>query len=187
MEQQISNEELFILSFYRASELAGGLLLGKIAFHTDIDELRSPLTRHAAEEMEHGWLWTKAIRELGLTPLKVTHTYQTEYGREFGMPVQMIEILGLTEVLEKRVLSHFNLHLQKKNLHPVVKTTLQKMIDDEAGHLSWIKAKLDAHAADGHAQEVDELMKRLCAVDEAAYMRLCRDERFANFFNESHG
>lgn len=187
MESQISNEELFILSFYRASELAGGLLLGKVAFHTDIDELRSPLTRHAAEEVEHGWLWTKAIRELGLIPLKVTHTYQTEYGKEFGMPTRMIEILGLTQVLEKRVLTHFNFHLQQKNLHPVVEATLKKMIEDETGHLSWIKVKLDAYANSGHAEEVDDLMKRLHAVDEVAYNKLCQDERFANFFNRTHG
>ncbi len=183
MEQQIGDQELFILSFYRASELAGGLLLGKIAFHTDIDELRSPLTRHAAEEVEHGWLWTKTIRELGLIPLKVTQTYQTEYGRAFGIPTSMIEILGLTQTLEKRVLSHFDFHLNKPNLHPTVKATLEKMIADETGHLSWIKVKLDAYANSGHADEVDALMKKLQEVDNTAYQRLCEDVRFKTFFN----
>lgn len=183
MNCEISQEELFILSFYRASELAGGLLLGKVAFHTDIDELRSPLTHHAAEEVEHGWLWTKAIKELGCTPLKVTNTYQTEYGREFGMPTTMIEILGLTQVLERRVLEHFNFHLKKEDLHPVIKNTLVKMIEDEEGHLNWIKIKLDKYAEEGHKEEVDSLMERLFEVDKIAYERLSQDERFANFFN----
>lgn len=185
METIISDQELFILSFYRASELAGGLLLGKIAFHTDIDELRSPLTRHAAEEVEHGWLWTKTIRELGLIPLKVTQTYQVEYGKEFGMPTTMIEILGLTQTLEKRVLTHFEFHLKQPKLHPAIRTTLQKMLDDEAGHLSWIKVKLDAYADKGHSSEVEALMERMRAIDQIAYGRLCEDLRFKSFF-ENH-
>ena len=186
MQTPITDQELFVLSFYRASELAGGLLLGKVAFHTDIDELRSPLTRHAAEEVEHGWLWTKAIREMGLIPLKVTHTYQTEYGREFGMPTTMLEILCLTQVLEKRVLTHFDTHLKKTGLHPVVAATLKTMIADESGHLDWIKVKLDAYSADGHTAEVEALMKRLLDIDKIAYDRLCADERFATFFNVDH-
>ena len=99
----ISNEELYILSYYRAGELAGSILFGRLAFHTEVDSLRSPLTHHCLEEAEHAWVWTKAIKDLGGTPIKVTHTYQTEYGRAFGMPKNILEVLCLTQVLEKRV------------------------------------------------------------------------------------
>ncbi len=185
MTTELSEQDLYILSFYRASELAGGLLLGKIAFHTDIDELRSSLTRHAAEEMEHGWLWTKAIKDLGKIPIKVTQTYQSEYGREFGMPTKIIEVLALTQVLELRVMKHFTYHLAQKPLNAVIEATLKQMIEDEQGHLNWIKIKLDQYAAAGHHEEVDLLMRRLLKVDEIAYKRLCAEPRFASFFNET--
>ncbi len=180
-KNNISEQELYILSFYRASELAGGLLFGKIAFHTDIDELRIPLTRHAAEEVEHGWYWTKAIKDLGLIPMKVTQTYQTEYGKEFGMPTSLLEVLCLTQVLEKRVVDHFNVHLNRPDTHPIIADTLKKMLDDESHHLSWIKVRLDKYSAEHGSEEVDNLMKRLHDIDDKVYNRLKTDERFKGF------
>ena len=46
----ISRDELEVLSFYRASELAGSVLFGRLALQTTIDELRGPLTRHCLED-----------------------------------------------------------------------------------------------------------------------------------------
>jgi len=184
MNNKISEQELYILSFYRASELAGGLLFGKIAFHTEIDELRIPLTRHAAEEVEHGWLWTKAIMDLGLVPLKVTETYQSEYGKEFGMPTSLLEILCLTQVLEKRVVQHFAEHLKKPNLHPVIAKTLHDMVEDETYHLDWIKKKLDAHSEKNGHEEVDLLMKRLHEVDEIVYNRIMENQKIKGYIKQ---
>jgi demethoxyubiquinone hydroxylase (CLK1/Coq7/Cat5 family) len=177
----ISEQELYILSFYRASELAGGLLFGKIAFHTDIDELRIPLTRHAAEEVEHGWYWTKTIKDLGLIPIKVTRTYQTEYGKEFGMPTSLLEILCLTQVLEKRVVDHFTIHLNRPNTHPIIAETLQGMLDDESHHLNWIKVRLDKYSEEHGPKEVDTLMKHLHEIDDKVYKIFKTDERFSGF------
>src|SRR3989338_9989623 len=100
----VSKEELYILSYYRAGELAGAVLFGRMAIVTDIDEIRILITKHCLEEAKHGWIWTKTIQDLGHIPLKVTNVYQTEYGKEFGMPKNTLEILCLTQVLEKRVL-----------------------------------------------------------------------------------
>src|SRR3989344_7163057 len=122
----ISDQELFVLSYYRASELAGAMLFGRLAFHTSIDAYRVPLTEHSMEEAQHAWLWTKAIRDLGHTPLKVTHTYQTEYGKLFGMPQNILEIFCLTQVFEKRTLDQFTKHLNLPNTHPLIKKALQK-------------------------------------------------------------
>jgi hypothetical protein len=65
----ITNDELYVLSYYRAGELAGSVLFGRLALHTAIDHVRAPLTRHCMEEAEHAWLWTKTIEDLGHTPL----------------------------------------------------------------------------------------------------------------------
>jgi len=178
----ISEPELYILSFYRASELAGSMLFGRLAFHTTIDELRAPLTRHCLEEAEHAWLWTSTIQELGHTPVKVTRTYQSEYGREFGMPRDTLELLCMTQVLEKRVLIHFQQHLEQANTHPSIRRALQQMLDDEIGHIGWVRQKLDAYAASGGEERLAAVMARLEEIDQRAYERLALQAEYRQFF-----
>lgn len=178
----ISPEELYILSYYRAGELTGALLFGRVALHSNVDGIRIPLTRHCAEEAEHAWLWTKTIKDLGHIPLKVTETYQTEYGREFGLPKNTLEVLALTQILEKRVMSHFTYHLSLPQAHPIVKSTLQKMIDDEKGHLSWVKVELDKYAANHGIQDIEKLMKQLEEIDQKVYDRMSKTPNFKRFF-----
>ena len=60
---EISENDLWILSYYRESELAGALIMGRLARETDDDDLRVHLTEHCAEEANHAWLWTKTIVE----------------------------------------------------------------------------------------------------------------------------
>jgi len=181
----ISDDELYLLSFYRASELAGSMLFGRLAFHTTIDDLRAPLTRHCLEEAEHAWLWTETILKLGRTPLKVERTYQSEYGREFGLPSDMLEILCLTQTLEKRVVEHFERHLRAPDVHPLVAETLRKMIADEAGHLGWVRVRLDKYARTGDAARLEALTARLEAVDRTAYERLAVGSPYSRFFAEA--
>ncbi len=65
---EISENDLWILSYYRESELAGGLVMGRLARETDDDDLRVHLTEHCAEEANHAWLWTQTILKVGGTP-----------------------------------------------------------------------------------------------------------------------
>ena len=152
---QISENDLWILSYYRESELAGALVMGKLARETDDDELRVNLTQHCAEEAHHAWLWTETILKVGGTPKRVAETYQTRYYAEIGMPASLLEILTLTQVFERRVIRHFRAHLKWPKVHPAVAETLHRMIEDEVGHISWVKDRLDRYAADrGEAVEI---------------------------------
>ena len=178
----ISKEELYVLSYYRAGELAGAVLFGRMAIVTNIDEIRISLTNHCLEEAEHGWVWTKTIQDLGHTPLKVTNVYQTEYGKKFGIPKNMLEILCLTQVLEKRVLNHFNKHLLLPNVHPLIQKALKKMIEDETGHIGWVKQKLDQYSKEHGPETVNETMKRLTEIDERVYKRLSEQSPFKELF-----
>src|SRR3989344_9470365 len=179
----ISDQELFVLSYYRASELAGAMLFGRLAFHTSIDAYRVPLTEHSMEEAQHAWLWTKVIRDLGHTPLKVTHTYQTEYGKLFGMPQNILEIFGLTQILEHRALEHFHRHLALPNTHPLVKDTLKKMIEEETGHIGWIRRELDVHAKEHGRESLTAMMEKLKRMDDEVYAKLSQQPSFTDFFN----
>src|SRR5687768_1227852 len=55
----VTNSEISLLNFYRASELHGGLILGQMVRRTRDPELILNLTRHSAEEVMHAQLWTE--------------------------------------------------------------------------------------------------------------------------------
>jgi len=166
---EISENDLWILSYYRESELAGGLIMGRLARETDDDDLRVHLTEHCAEEAHHAWLWTECILNVGGTPKRVAETYQTRYYAEIGMPTSLLEILTLTQVFERRVIKHFRAHLKWPNTHPAVAATLHRMIEDEVGHISWVKDRLDRYAAEKGEALVTDTMRRFTEVDERVY------------------
>ena len=182
MNAMISQDELHVLSYYRACELAGAVLFGKLALHTDHDEYRVPLTRHALEEAQHAWEWTATITALGCRPVKVTRTYQSEYGKRLGLPRDIIEVFCLTQVFEKRSVAHYRRHLELAGVHPLVRKALKKLIDDEAYHLDWIRKELDQYAGNGRAAEVDDTMRRFQLMDEAVYSDIIQTSPFAEYF-----
>jgi acyl carrier protein len=166
---EISENDLWILSYYRESELAGSLVMGRLARETDDDDLRVHLTEHCAEEAHHAWLWTETILEVGGTPKRVAETYQTRYYAEIGTPTSLLDVLALTQVFERRVIRHFRAHMKWPNTHPAVLETLQRMIDDEVGHISWVKDRLDRYGAEKGEAIVAETMRRYTEVDQRVY------------------
>ncbi len=166
---EITENELWLLSYYRQSELDGALIMGRLARETDDDDLRVHLTEHCAEEAQHAWLWTQTILKVGSVPQRVAETYQTRYYAEIGTPTSLLEILALTQVFERRVVKHFRAHLGWPGTHPAVIATLQRMIDDEVGHISWVKDRLDRYAAEKGETIVAETMRRCTEVDEKVY------------------
>jgi bacterioferritin (cytochrome b1) len=163
-----SNNEVALLNFYRASELHGGLILGQMVRRTRDPELILNLTRHSAEEVMHAQLWTETIIAVGGRPAPVRESYQMRYAEEVGTPISMLEILALTQVFERRVYRHFTLHLRRPDVDPLVAATLRRMLDEERGHLSWVKKWLDKQTL-SRASEVREVMRRYAEVDERVY------------------
>ena len=169
---EISENDLWLLSYYRESELAGSLLMGRLARETDDDDLRVRLTEHCAEEAAHAWAWTETILKVGGVPKRVSETYQSRYYAALGDPSSMLEILALTQIFERRVVRHFRAHLSWPNVHPEVAKTLRRLIEEEAGHIRWVKDRLDAYAAVHGKAGVDEMMARFQRVDEQVYAEL---------------
>ena len=180
----ISDEELYILSFYAASELAGALLFGRLALRTDISEYRAPLIGHCAEEARHAQILTDLIVELGHTPVKVTSLYQTEMGRDFGLPTSAVEILALTQIFELRVLQHYEAHASMPGVDSRVAATLNSMIEDEHGHIDWVDVELRRYReAEGNAS-VDAALSKARRADEQAHARLTADPTYTTYFKE---
>ena len=159
----VSERELAWLNFYRASELQGGLVLGTLAQRVRDGTLVTALLKHSAEEVEHARLWTETILAVGGSVRRAPRTYQAGYARELGPPRTVLEVLALTQVFERRVWRHFTRHLRRPGTHPLVRATLQRMLDEERDHLSWVKRWLDGRPESG------ALLARYSAVDERMY------------------
>ena len=142
----ITPRELAFLNFYRASELHGGLILGQVARRARDITLVMDLTRHSAEEVMHSLLWTETILAVGGRVQPVRETYQARYARYVGTPTALLDVLALTQVFERRVCRHFTEHLRRPGTHPAVRATLARMLEEEKGHLQWVKRWLDGQA-----------------------------------------
>ena len=181
---EITENELWLLSYYRESELAGALLMGRLARETEDDDLRVRLTEHCAEEAGHAWAWTETILKVGGTPRRVSETYQSRYHAAVGNPSNLLEVLALTQIFERRVVRHFKAHLAWPGTHPEVAKTLQQLVDDEVGHIRWVKDRLDDYAA-GHGEAVvKEMLDRFQRVDEQVYGEL---KQYADCFEQVAG
>ena len=155
-----SPDELRILSFYRASELAGAVLLGRLGLMTKDDRIRVPLTEQCAEEAKHAWLFTKLIADLGGVPERMTQTYQSEVGKVLGLPESVVDILCLTQLLEIETLAHYQRHAAMPGIDLRVRETLLTVIEDEEGHMDWVARELEALKGELGAEVVNRAMAR---------------------------
>ena len=142
----LSNRELWLLNFYRNSELHGALLMGRLARTRSSADLLANITRHCATEAHHAALLTEVIAELG-GPLDTNlETIQEHYSREGGIPVEMVDLLVLSETLEHRVLTSYREHLNRSGIHPRIREVLEEILEEEQEHGgsedAWIEKAL---------------------------------------------
>ena len=166
---EISERELAMLNFYRASELQGGLALGRLVEHVRDPELITKLTEHSAEEVMHAQLWTETILAVGGRPHPTSDTYQARYAAVIGTPTSLLEVLALTQVFERGVYRHFTRHLRQPGTHRRVQATLRRMLDEERGHLSWVLEWLERHP---RRETINVLMRRYREIDATIYAQL---------------
>lgn len=174
---RIDQRELEILNFYRASELRGGRVLAAVAERARESDLFMELTRHAAEEVEHARLWAETLRDLGGRPRPTRDTAQARYAAEVGRPSSLLHVLALTQLFERGVYAHFVERARDPRTHPRIRSTLVRMIEEEKGHLCWVKRWLDAQAS-RRPGVVQEVMARYEAADRIVWDRMRADFGF---------
>ena len=174
---QIGTMELKRLNFYRACELHGGLMLGQLVRRVRDPELIVMLTRHSADEYAHARLWTDTIIELGGEPQPVRATYQSRLGRIVGAPASVFHVLALSHVFERRVFRHFTQHAHLPGTHPTVRAVLERMIEEEKVHLSWMSDWLQVESARRRVN-VNDLLSRFALADARVYGELLYEYRF---------
>lgn len=163
---QLSDRELWLLNFYRNSELHGALLMGRLARSVSDPELIVNFTRHCATEAHHATLLSDLLQSLGAS-FQSTITVQEAYAEQGGVPKQIADLLVVSEVLEKRVLKTYTAHLTEIDFPEPVQRVLRKIVhemeeEEDGEHAGWIDRRLqllphnEVEAAEEKWRAIDE-------------------------------
>jgi hypothetical protein len=171
----LSEDELWVLSFYRISEISGALFFGKLAKSMKPGELQRDMTRHFSDEALHAWYWTSCIERLGAQPLKLSEAYQDQYLATAGMPVNLMEVLAITQVFEKRVINQYARHNQIPGLQPEVRDTLARIMVDEKWHIEWIHGALKHMETEYGKDVIEATLGRFWQADQDVYSKTMRE------------
>jgi bacterioferritin (cytochrome b1) len=173
---EVDRAQLWALSYYRASELTGALLMGRLARKVTDPVLMAYFTEQCAEEARHAWLWTETILSLGGTPLQLRETHQSMYVRLTGYPTTLLDILACTKVFEERVHRYFMEEAKKSEMHPVIKQAIETILHDEVNHIAGVDRLLAHWPVGDDRRLVDERIRHYREIDEQAY-QLAMDYR----------
>jgi hypothetical protein len=183
MARRLSENELWMLSFYRTSEIGGALFFGRLAASMRPGPIQRDMTKHFADESRHAWEWTDCIARLGAEPLKLARTYQDEYFDTAGMPANLMEVLALTQVFEMRVLGHYMAHRRLPGVPETVAETLSRIVEDEKWHIAWVGQALKDMEPDYGRDSIVAARRRYLRADKEIYRRLTEEhaERLVAF------
>jgi len=172
-----AEKQILIFSFYRDAELRGARLLFNLLGHIKDMDSQLKLSKHLADETRHAWLWTRRIGDLGAAPVAVADGYQRRLGLRTGVPKGLVEILGLTVVVEERAHSRYMAHAALPNVDEATLETLKAVTEDETWHLSWIEKKMREIAREEGAEaQADQILERYRQIDREVYATLAQDE-----------
>lgn len=175
MTPAVTSDELWMLSFYRVSEIGGALFFGRLARTLTPGIIQNDLTRHFADEARHAALWTACIEQIGGGVVRLDNAYQDRYLAAAGIPANLMEILAITQVFEQRVLRQYSHHLAMPDIHPAVYATLTKIMEDEKWHIEWIRRELKRMEDERGEETVRAALRRFQAADQSIYDALAAE------------
>jgi hypothetical protein len=152
----LTDRELWLVNFYRNSELHGALLMGRLARTVSDNTLMVEMTAHCATEARHAAMLSRTIAAAGARLDAAIAPIQEAYSAEGGVPASLVEILVLSETLGAIVAEMEAKHGSE--------------------HAGWIDEALDRM----NPAEVEAARRKWQDVDRAVAARLLRtlDERF---------
>lgn len=171
----ISENELWILSFYRISEISGSLFFGRLAKSLKAGPIQHDMTRHYADEAMHAWYWTDCLAKLGAEPLELGTAYQDQYLAAADMPANIMEILAITQVFERRVINQYAVHSRAQDIDPLIKETIERIVEDEKWHIRWIRDALKDMEPTYGKDTIDTTIERFLEADREVYAKTVRE------------
>jgi rubrerythrin len=165
----ITENDRWLLSFYRASEIDGAVFFGKVAETVRSPELSADIAQHFADEAKHASIWTRCLLDLGEEPLRITNSYQSRYFDVAGAPANLMEVLAVTNVFEKRVIGQYHRHLKFEGTHPRIRAALEEIMEDERWHLQYVRAAVQALTERYGEERVEAALDRYSHADHEVY------------------
>jgi rubrerythrin len=165
----LTENDLWILSFYRTSEIAGALFFGRLARTLRPGPIQMDLTRHFADEAQHARYWTDCIHQLGAEPIRVDEAYQDQYLEAAGIPANLMEVLAITQVFEQRVINQYSRHARAPDLQHEIRDTLDRIMGDETWHLQWVREALVSMEGEWGKDAVHGAIRRCVEADRRVY------------------
>jgi hypothetical protein len=172
----ITENERWLLSYYRTSEIGGALFFGRLARALRPGPMQEDMTKHFSDEAAHASYWTSCLTSLGSTPLRLHDTYQDQYVEAAGVPMNMMEVLSITQIFEKRVINQYARHLRVPGLKPEIRATLDRIMGDERWHLHWVRQALRASEATFGAEVVKETRARHARADREVFAKTVAEQ-----------
>ncbi len=168
---ELSDDELFVLSYYRTSEINGSLFFGRLARTLKAGPIQHDMTKHFADEAQHAWYWTDCIERLDAKPIKQSSGYQDQYLEAVGIPANLMEVLAITLVFEQRVIHQYARHLKLPGLHPQIASAFGLIMEDEKWHQQWVREAL-AGMEDRYGKDhITDTIARNKAADREVYAK----------------
>jgi hypothetical protein len=169
----VSERESWLLNFYRNSELHGALLMGRLARTVAAPEVLVPATRHCATEARHAAMLTDTLHAMGAAIDPRIETVQEHYAAKGGVPTALVDVLVLSERLERRVLTTYRAHVARAGTPAAIVGTLSEILremeaEDHGETGSWIERALERRPR----EQVEAAERRWRAVDEAVAAEL---------------
>jgi hypothetical protein len=178
----VSENELWMASFYRTSEISGALFFGRVA-RTIRGPLQKDVTHHFADESAHASYWTDCIVDgLGVRSIPMRDAYQDRYMDAVGVPANLMEVMAITQVFEKRVITQYNQHMRRESTPDPVRATIEKIMRDERWHVRYVRDALKGMEQRYGAEEIKSTLDRYTVADQEIYAKAIAelDERFAS-------
>ena len=178
----LTDNELWLLSFYRTSEISGSLFFGRLARSASSGQLQADLTRHFSDEARHAWYWNECIQSLGASPQRVTEAYQDRYIEAAGLPANMMDVLAITNAFERRVIGQYARHSKADGILPEVRDTLKKIMSEEVWHIQWVSEALERMKPEYGEDAVAAAVRRCVEADREVYRKTMQEhqERLAH-------
>ena len=165
----LSDDERWVLSYYRTSEINGSLFFGRLARTLKPGPIQHDLTKHFADEAQHAWYWTDCLHRLGTSPVKLSTAYQDQYLEAAGLPVNLMEILAITLVFERRVINQYAKHLSLPKVRVEVKETIRLIMEDERWHVKWVGDALTGMEEQFGKDHIADTLRRYKQADLEVY------------------
>lgn len=167
----VTENHIWLLSFYRLSEINGSQFFANLAKHIKQPEISHNLSRHFAEEAQHAWYFSDCIDQLGYRPLLVEKSYQ-DYLSAVGLPANVMEILALTQIFERRVIRHYREQSRVFQEHPLILDTIDRVMQDEHWHLKWVMDALKEMEPIYGKEHIQATLQHYQGIDDEVHAQL---------------